>query len=53
MGRSIGQRWNFLLDLLIGRWRCVVGVAEAGFGASGASVEGVVDTKALSEVSDT
>lgn len=53
MGRSIGQRWNVLLDLLRGKWRCVVGVAEAGFRASGAPAEEVIGTTDISEVSET
>lgn len=47
------QRWNVLLDLLRGKWGCIVGVAEAGFGASGAPVEEVMGSMALSKVSET
>lgn len=53
MGRSTRQRWNVLLDLLRGKWRCVVGVAEAGFGASGVPAEGIMGSMTLSEVSET
>lgn len=36
LGFSVG---NFILDLLRGKWRCVVGMAQAGVGVPGAPAE--------------